>query len=485
MTNFLIGFPDIPLRSTLAASKAEDAGHKAKNLITGGRRKRHQLASSTADDYYLQFDLGVGRTSSAEYAAIQRANLLQLNNVIAFRLRGSTQPYNLPSTIPGLKLWLDATRGITKDGSNKVSQWDDLSGEANHATQTSDANKPTWESPSSGVNGNAALAFDGSASYMTANGAAAIFSGSDKPFSVAIAFKLNNTTTAGKCYFGAGRSSSATPCQELYMANNHRAFRRDDASASSNPTGGTANTSTNVVSVVFSGTAISVYDKGSVVINAAAHDVGTMTIDRVGIGALVRNTVSEFFNGRICEICLYDSALGTSDRQALEEYLTSKWITAPSVNWQTIASDSLVGPRAEDYAFSFAASSAYRYWWAQYSASSAASKYPHSKLHFGTWFDFGRDPIYPLTQRLEAYSSGSREGRYIFECEWQGVADLKLEDFIDKIVEVKDISPVILSDAGDLCLNGMRQMHAWVTAVDIEKQTHNTNNVRCIFEEVL
>ena len=50
-----------------------------------------------------------------------------------------------PSGINGLKLWLDASDSstITKDGSNKVSQWSDRSGNNNHATQGTAANQPT------------------------------------------------------------------------------------------------------------------------------------------------------------------------------------------------------------------------------------------------------------------------------------------------------------------------------------------------------
>jgi hypothetical protein len=37
--------------------------------------------------------------------------------------------------IPGLALWLDANLGVTKNNQNQISQWDDQSGNANHATQ--------------------------------------------------------------------------------------------------------------------------------------------------------------------------------------------------------------------------------------------------------------------------------------------------------------------------------------------------------------
>jgi hypothetical protein len=50
-----------------------------------------------------------------------------------------------PASIPDLAVWFDAndTASLTVDGSNKVSQWNDKSGNARHATQGAEANQPT------------------------------------------------------------------------------------------------------------------------------------------------------------------------------------------------------------------------------------------------------------------------------------------------------------------------------------------------------
>ena len=46
------------------------------------------------------------------------------------------------ANVPGLALWLDAAKGITKNGQNQVSQWNDQSGNGNHATQGLSARQP-------------------------------------------------------------------------------------------------------------------------------------------------------------------------------------------------------------------------------------------------------------------------------------------------------------------------------------------------------
>lgn len=49
-----------------------------------------------------------------------------------------------PTDIAGCQLWLKADAGITKDGSNYVSQWADQSGNGNHAVQATGSAQPLW-----------------------------------------------------------------------------------------------------------------------------------------------------------------------------------------------------------------------------------------------------------------------------------------------------------------------------------------------------
>lgn len=67
---------------------------------------------------------------------------------------GLTQHYlerregNLASGLapaPGYSVWSKSTFGVTKDGSNNVSQWDDLSGNANHFKQGTSGDYPQYE----------------------------------------------------------------------------------------------------------------------------------------------------------------------------------------------------------------------------------------------------------------------------------------------------------------------------------------------------
>jgi hypothetical protein len=89
--------------------------------------------------------------------------------------------YNPYTTLPvsGAALWLSAPQAsslytdagatnVIKAG-DAVYQWNDLSGNNRHATQTTSGNRPTWVAPASGRNGLGAIAFNGSQWHSVAS----------------------------------------------------------------------------------------------------------------------------------------------------------------------------------------------------------------------------------------------------------------------------------------------------------------------------
>lgn len=76
-----------------------------------------------------------------------------------------------PTVLTGLEAWYRADLGITKDGSDKVSQWDDQSGNGNHLSQAVGSAQPTWTAGA--IGGRAAVVGDG-ADYMQASFAGAL-----------------------------------------------------------------------------------------------------------------------------------------------------------------------------------------------------------------------------------------------------------------------------------------------------------------------
>ena len=110
--------------------------------------------------------------------------------------------YNPYTTLPvsGAALWLSAPQtsslytdagatNVIKAG-DAVYQWNDLSGNNRHATQTTSGNRPTWVAPASGRNGLGAVSFNGTSNFIDRSATAATqFSGD---FTVEFWIKLNS-----------------------------------------------------------------------------------------------------------------------------------------------------------------------------------------------------------------------------------------------------------------------------------------------------
>ena len=62
---------------------------------------------------------------------------------ILFNVNHPAPPFS-PLDISGCVLWLKSDTGVTKDGLNRVSLWEDQSGNNNDASQGTDGNKPIW-----------------------------------------------------------------------------------------------------------------------------------------------------------------------------------------------------------------------------------------------------------------------------------------------------------------------------------------------------
>lgn len=73
----------------------------------------------------------------------------------------ASRPVFLPSDLEGLQLWCKYNSGITVTGAG-VSQWDDVSGNANHLKQGTDGNRPDKQSDGS-------ILFNGTADYLRAD----------------------------------------------------------------------------------------------------------------------------------------------------------------------------------------------------------------------------------------------------------------------------------------------------------------------------
>ena len=212
-----------------------------------------------------------------------------------------------------LKLWLDAydEDTITESG-GAVSQWDDKSGEDNHATQTTEADKPTTGSRL--LNGYNVLDFEGIiGDYMDIDDLA--FGDEHTIYMVA---KYDTTGS----YKDLLRDALAGATIEFGASNANFATFYGNGSSWDDTAANTPNqvvTSDVILGVVADGVGGAIpYWNGT----AQNSKVCSMP-DKTGFSLNGRHPQNH--DGYIAEVVIADTALSTEDRQKLEGYLAWKW----------------------------------------------------------------------------------------------------------------------------------------------------------------
>ena len=126
-------------------------------------------------------------------------------------------------TISGLTLRLESDLGITKDGSNRVSQWADQAGVYGNYTQGTDALKPVHTANQFGTK--SGLLFDGSDDFM-ANAAAVSGAISASAFEMFVVSRINSSVAAARGIWSTDNGTlgnnvyfGATTNNQLYFAN--------------------------------------------------------------------------------------------------------------------------------------------------------------------------------------------------------------------------------------------------------------------------
>lgn len=171
----------------------------------------------------------------------------------------------------------------------------------------------------------------------------------------------------------------------------------------------------------------------------------------------------------------------------------SVWTTR--ITDASFASATLYGPRADDYIQTITVTSAFRYWRADY--TTASSKLPHSKLYFGTYFDWGRDPQYkieraPASTEFFNSSSGSQRGEridepvYRFDFKWTGVTEAKIQSFCAYFGRsyFKENGVFLYTSADHQILDSQRLVHCRMINPTCRKIWNNYYEVNITFEEM-
>ena len=222
----------------------------------------------------------------------------------------------LPTSISGLKLWLDASDAstITQSGGS-VSQWNDKSGNANHATQATGANQPLTGTDT--VNGKNAITFNGTSAFMMLTNA--ISSGNKTIFFV----MRGDSTASTVTLIGSDAPSGTNTTGYLYLTQSGSANTEYYRGFSS-------------LSTYKNGTLQAYTTRGGAftgLYNDTANIVTSVGVASISVFKYIcGGAFSYYHKGLGLEVIAYDSILSTTQLNKVGQYLSSKW----GITWVTI-----------------------------------------------------------------------------------------------------------------------------------------------------
>ena len=221
-----------------------------------------------------------------------------------------------PTSISGCQLWLDASdvASFTFSSGSVVSQWNDKSGGGFHHSQGAVANQPGRTGTQNSL---ATVVFDGSNDFLSngslqINNTCSVFAVMARPGGSALGPIVSGPATTG---FGVNLNASG------FVETSKIGITIYYAGA----TTAVPSTGYHVVSVTAQATT------GSAWVNGTFDETDTWGSTSFGsagnaVGALQANGTAPRAVS-LAEVIVYNSALGTNDRQAVESYLKAKWGT--------------------------------------------------------------------------------------------------------------------------------------------------------------
>ncbi|RIA08508.1 putative secreted protein (Por secretion system target) [Flavobacteriaceae bacterium MAR_2010_72] len=275
------------------------------------------------------------------------------NTTFTFNVSAEIFDFNIPG--PGgitadFRLWLKSTRGVTKNGSSKVSLWKDIGTNGKNAEQPVTANQPTFiDDAASNINFNPVIKFENNGSsieeylYNTDNG----FYSQDMfivmvPDGTMTNASSQNTIFAGVSSEGAGDitgvgfgdySSRFTNETLSYNQNTTASFNGAAETNTSYAKAGIINVRNNAVS---SPTGQEILYNSNVLTTSGINDVSFVNVgytDSVSPFTVFgteywigRNMdVQGSLNGRVAEIFTFAERVPAAGRQKIESYLAIKY----------------------------------------------------------------------------------------------------------------------------------------------------------------
>lgn len=212
-----------------------------------------------------------------------------------------------PSSVTGLKLWLKSDVGVTKDGSNLVSNWADQSGNGNDVAQATGTKQPLWVDNQH--NAKPTIRFDGIDNFMQK----ATYASGDLAQTNFIFIVSTFPSSSGRYIY-----DSASHDKRHAFLRNATGYQIYSGSGIATGTGIT--TALQQFTAKYNGGSSYLRKNGSEIVSG---NIGTDSMAGITLGA--SHEAGNFGNIDICEILVYNASVSDTDRDTIESYLDTRW----------------------------------------------------------------------------------------------------------------------------------------------------------------
>lgn len=204
----------------------------------------------------------------------------------------------------------EADSGVTKDGSNRVSQWDDLSGLGRHVVQATAADKPLWVANQ--LNGLPVIRFAAANTELLQSSA---FTAETQPNTIFVVCKGASATAQT---FVDGLGASGRNRISLTTSNQMKLFAASTLTGVGTTFGGAFVTVCGVFNSASSALYVNNFTTPDVSGNAGGESMDGFTFG-------VTRGLTEYTNGDIAAVYLFGAALDQTTRNLVRDYINWKW----------------------------------------------------------------------------------------------------------------------------------------------------------------
>lgn len=290
-----------------------------------------------ASDY--PFEIGAANGAQHPFTGDMGPIMIYSDDLTAAQVLQNYKAYR-PSYPPvinmsGLQVWLAADSGVTYNASNEVSQWNDLSGNANHALQGTAANKPLFTYK--GIGGKPTIRFDGTNDVLALTNTLNLSTGGSvfivarnavqKNWNGMIRIAPVEATTPGEFYlYWQMGSNNSVSGNLVHLARINGAGQSSGRRA--NDVGPAVGLPFILTDILTNNASISMYLNGSILGGLTNEDSGGIT-DLMPAGAnnawIGVGYPGSYLNGDISEVIVFNRAVTANERQLIHDYLSAKY----------------------------------------------------------------------------------------------------------------------------------------------------------------